>query len=124
MTQYEAAMARIKERFLARSREDLVQFRAFLRDRSVVRSEVARLAHRLAGSAGIFGFKTLSALAKSVDGELLQETPEVPESFPRLVDALESLLAAEACSSDGTVSESLGPQSNTAAPSPHERHQR
>jgi HPt (histidine-containing phosphotransfer) domain-containing protein len=65
------AIARLSERFLARAADDLRDLRLWAAEPPQHADELRRLAHRLAGGAGTFGFQHLSALAGAAEDALL-----------------------------------------------------
>ena len=58
-----------------------------------VRAAAAREAHMLAGSAGTFGFRRASELARELEGQLEGDAPLDPAGLPRMADAAGELNA-------------------------------
>ncbi|MBI1686844.1 Hpt domain-containing protein [Caulobacter hibisci] len=80
-------LAPLRAKFLARVTEDLARLRApetSTKDRHFV-------VHRLAGSAGIFGYAQVTDLARDLDDLLLDQGHAPPEAFAPLIAALEGL---------------------------------
>jgi HPt (histidine-containing phosphotransfer) domain-containing protein len=83
-------LAALRDKFRARSADDLTRLRMLIQG-DLSSTELRHLAHSLAGSAGTFGFPTLSAAAASVDDDYaLGRTPD-RSSFDRLERELEQL---------------------------------
>lgn len=80
-------LAPLRARFLERVQADL----EILRRPSADPVETARLVHRLAGSAGIFGFSEVSRLAAIVDDEFHAGGAPSEPALADLVAALEAL---------------------------------
>jgi HPt (histidine-containing phosphotransfer) domain-containing protein len=74
----------LRQRFLARCRQDLEAIRAE-RDPARLRLVV----HRLSGAAGTFGYPDLSALAGEVDDVLVEGGRPTPEIIAQLVSEIE-----------------------------------
>jgi HPt (histidine-containing phosphotransfer) domain-containing protein len=84
MTGAEDRMARLKHRFVERSRGDREALvKAF---GGVDREELRRLAHSLSGAGGIFGFEAISQCAARLEHGIDREEP--PERLRELLDAL------------------------------------
>jgi HPt (histidine-containing phosphotransfer) domain-containing protein len=92
MSEFEATMEALKQRFIARCAEDLVQLQAY-QDGAQSNAEALRaIVHRMAGSAGIFGFANVSALAATLDSRLTDAGDAT--MLPELVASLEPLVRA------------------------------
>ena len=61
-------LAALRDKFRARTAQDLVQFKALIRGELTSR-ELRHLVHSLAGAAGTFGFPALSEAAALVDDD-------------------------------------------------------
>ena len=90
MSSFDATMETLKARFVARAAEDRDRLRSCQDTRS---PELRSLVHRLAGSAGLFGFSTISTLAATVDAQLAQGGDG--ETLPELLAALDTLVARD-----------------------------
>jgi HPt (histidine-containing phosphotransfer) domain-containing protein len=86
MTSFDAKMEPLRQRFVARSRQDLSQLLAHQSDCPLAPVDLRALVHRLAGSAGLFGYPAISALACDVETELLQGGEAA--TLPQLICAL------------------------------------
>jgi HPt (histidine-containing phosphotransfer) domain-containing protein len=80
------ALAPLRAKFLARAADDLTT----LKDAGVDHETLKHLAHRFAGSAGMFGFHEVSRLAAVVD-DALQDGEANPADLAALIAAVESL---------------------------------
>ena len=78
-------MAALRARFLERLAEDLAAFR------EAAPGIVGPLAHRLAGSAGIFGFDELTRLAQTVDDQWRDDAID-PDALSALIAEGERVL--------------------------------
>ncbi len=85
-------LAPLRERFRARSAEDLVRLRALLDSEDT--DELRRLAHSIAGAAGTFGFPTLSRAAAIIDDAFVAGHTPGQASFDRLEQELEAVANA------------------------------
>ncbi|MBA3669161.1 MAG: Hpt domain-containing protein [Sphingomonas sp.] len=65
MSDFDDRMAQLRARFVFRAQCERTQFEAAMQ--SLDRVEMKRLAHGLAGSAGVFGFHTISLDAQAVE---------------------------------------------------------
>lgn len=93
MSEFDARYAALRERFLARSVEDLGVIEAALKaPHEADREELRRTVHRLAGAAGTFGFADLSRIAGEADDALMVELADVDGELRRLVEALRAVL--------------------------------
>ncbi len=90
MSELDAVMAPLRQRFVARAGEDLAKLRAHLAGDALSPESLRALVHRLAGSAGLFGFPAISALAGELDLRLAENGDAA--TLPGLVRALEELL--------------------------------
>ncbi len=77
-------MARLKHRFVERSRGDREALVNALRDDD--RQELRRLAHSLSGAGGIFGFAGISQCAAHLEQGIERGDP--PDRLGELLDAL------------------------------------
>lgn len=80
-------LASLRAKFLVRVGEDLALLRApgaTIKDRHYV-------VHRLAGSAGIFGYAQVTDLARDLDDLLIDQGDAPAEAFAPLIAALEGL---------------------------------
>jgi HPt (histidine-containing phosphotransfer) domain-containing protein len=91
MTALETSMAALRLRFIGRAREDLSQLRAYERHGAMNAEDLRALVHRLAGSAGLFGYPAISVLAGAVEDDLIETG--APASLPDLMHALENAIA-------------------------------
>lgn len=76
----------LRARFIARAADDLAALQKADADRGGV-------IHRLAGTAGVFGFGDLSALAAVVDDQLHAGQAVDADDWTRLMAALEAVAA-------------------------------
>lgn len=90
MNGFDAAMAELRVRFVARAAEDLRKLRDHQRGMPLSRRDLRALVHRIAGSAGLFGFAEISTLAGRVD-ERLVDRDDVAD-LSELVMALQALV--------------------------------
>jgi len=79
-------MAALRARFLARCADDLEALR-----RAGDPAEVRALIHRLAGSAGAFGFDHVSRKAGDIDDRLHAGEAVGPAELEPLIEALETI---------------------------------
>ena len=80
-------MAVLRTRFLQRSREDL----EVLRRPDLERHDLAVVAHRLSGAAGMFGFPEVSRLAARLDDQIHAGEPIEPAALKGLIAGLQAL---------------------------------
>lgn len=82
-------LAALRTRFVARAADDL----ATLRTLSAVDDgpQMQALTHRLAGTAGTFGFAEVSRLAGRVDEALHEGRAPPPETYAALLAALAAI---------------------------------
>jgi HPt (histidine-containing phosphotransfer) domain-containing protein len=81
------ALAPLRAKFLKRAAEDL----ATLKDAGVDGETLKYLVHRLAGSAGMFGYPEVSRLAAIVDDALQDGGGADPADLAALIAAVEVL---------------------------------
>jgi HPt (histidine-containing phosphotransfer) domain-containing protein len=91
MNSYDAAMAKLRVRFVARAAEDLIKLRGDQDGVPLERQDLHALVHRLAGSAGLFGFGEISRLAGEVDDRLADGGDAA--TLPKLLEALETVVS-------------------------------
>ncbi len=93
MTATDDPLAALRARFLERCRDDLAVLEGVLADpHGPQRSDLKFTVHRLSGTAGVFGFADLSALAAPIDECLHEALDPTPQSLEALADALRSIL--------------------------------
>jgi HPt (histidine-containing phosphotransfer) domain-containing protein len=80
----------LKQRFIERSRQDLVAIRA-ARDPAELRPVV----HRLSGAAGTFGYSHLSRLAGEVDDVLVEGGAPSEAEMARLIAEIERTVSPQ-----------------------------
>jgi HPt (histidine-containing phosphotransfer) domain-containing protein len=80
----------LKQRFIERSRQDLVVIRAE-RDPAKLRPVV----HRLSGAAGTFGYRELSRLAGEVDDVLVEGGAPSEAELARLIAEIERTVSPQ-----------------------------
>ncbi len=85
-------LAALRARFLDRCGEDLARLRAF-RETEPAPRELRAVIHRLAGTAGVFGYAQVSALALRLDDDLHADIPLDPAEVEALADLLTALTA-------------------------------
>lgn len=90
MSDFDTTMEALKQRFIARSMDDLISLRLHQRGQPLPPGSVRSIVHRMAGSAGMFGFVGLGVLAGTVDAQLAQTGDE--SALPQLLDLLEKSL--------------------------------
>ncbi len=93
MSEFNAAMDVLAKRFLVRCGDDLAALKDLLADSTRKQSEIRHIAHRMSGSAGIFGHHAIGVLAAQVDEDISEGRPVGPTTLPVLIEALTSLLA-------------------------------
>jgi len=93
MSDFGSAMDALAQRFLARCGEDLPKLRQCCENAAETRGDIRLIVHRMSGSAGLFGYEAIGALAAQVDEELSVECPADAPTLPALTEALEALLA-------------------------------
>jgi HPt (histidine-containing phosphotransfer) domain-containing protein len=94
MSEFNAAMDALAQRFLVRCGCDLAKLKELLADSSDRHTEIWYIVHRMSGSAGIFGFNEIGDLAGRIDGDLAAGQPVATTDLPGLIEALATLLAA------------------------------
>jgi HPt (histidine-containing phosphotransfer) domain-containing protein len=87
-------LAPLRERFRARSAEDLVRLQALLEAADA--RELRRLVHGIAGAAGTFGFPALSKAAIVIDDAYVSGLTPDTEDFDRLKRELEAVALPKA----------------------------
>jgi len=96
MTHLTTVLDDLKRRFAARAGSDLTRLRS-LQDDPERQEDLRLIVHRLAGSAGFFGYGAIGDLANEVDAQLADNVPT--KTLPALLQALEELvLAAQSAS--------------------------
>lgn len=75
MRSFEEKLAELRTCFVVRALEERVLFQAALD--TMHKPELRRLAHRLSGSAGTFGFAPISADAQAVEEAVDNNLPDV-----------------------------------------------
>ena len=90
MNSFDATMATLRARFVVRAVEDLDTLRAHRAGLLLSAQDFRALVHRLAGSAGLFGFDEISTLAGQVDDQLAGG--RYAATLPELVTALEAVV--------------------------------
>jgi len=91
MSDFDATMAALRERFVARCMTDCARLKAHLEGDILAPPELRRAVHRLAGAAGMFGYAELGAVAGDLDAKLAASND--PSGLPRLIEALAALNA-------------------------------
>jgi HPt (histidine-containing phosphotransfer) domain-containing protein len=91
MNGYDAAMAKLRVRFVARAAEDLLKLRGHQSSVPLARNDLHSLVHRLAGSAGLFGFTEISRLAGELDDRLADGGDAA--TLPDLLTVLEGIVS-------------------------------
>lgn len=80
-------LAPLRAKFLARVADDLVKLRAA----ETSTKDKHYIVHRLAGAAGVFGYRAITDLARDLDDLLLDHGEAAPEAYAKLIAALEEL---------------------------------
>lgn len=80
----------LRARFVERCRADLAVLKA-----APGEDELALTIHRLAGSAGSFGFPTISALAGDIDMRMRNGEARSTDQLEALIHALEDAIVSE-----------------------------
>lgn len=91
----------LRQRFCERCREDLEKLGSVPDPASAVENEeqkdlLIKVAHRISGSAGIFGFAQLSDAGNALESILIEPStnfPEVGRAYGNLVDALQEVVS-------------------------------
>jgi HPt (histidine-containing phosphotransfer) domain-containing protein len=91
LSEMSEAITRLSERFLARATDDLRDLKLWAADPTRHNDELRRLTHRLAGGAGTFGFRQLSALAGEAEDAILCGAPDLPARLARVMKELRRL---------------------------------
>jgi HPt (histidine-containing phosphotransfer) domain-containing protein len=90
LSSFDENYERLKQRFIARSRQDLAVIRVE-RDPAKLRPVV----HRLSGAAGTFGYHALSRLAGEVDDVLVMGGAPSEAELARLIAEIERTVSAQ-----------------------------
>ena len=90
MSGFDERYDQLKQRFVERSRQDLVVIRAE-RDAAKLRPVV----HRLSGAAGTFGYHELSRLAGQVDDVLVEGGAPSEAELARLIGEIERTVSRQ-----------------------------
>ena len=92
----DARLANIRRAFLARSAEQLQALEALASTRftEATRAEVTASVHRLAGSAGTFGFRAVSRVAGELEDALRAPETGLDDAARLLDDAMPNLALA------------------------------
>jgi HPt (histidine-containing phosphotransfer) domain-containing protein len=90
VSDFDATMEALRQRFIARCAADLVQLREHQDGFRLSPEALRTIVHRMAGSAGLFGFAEIGALAGKLDGSLA-DTGDAA-MLPELVASLEPLI--------------------------------
>lgn len=86
-------MDALRRRFRARALDEADQLeRALAADD---RLALERLAHSLAGTAGLFGYRRIGEAAAAVDGAFARHDPDAPDAAPALIRAIRSELRTD-----------------------------
>jgi HPt (histidine-containing phosphotransfer) domain-containing protein len=91
LSEIDDALARLRERFIARCEGDLADLRRWTADPANAPDDLVRLVHRIAGAAGTFGFADLSDRAKAAEDALVTGAPGREAELARLIEALQPL---------------------------------
>jgi HPt (histidine-containing phosphotransfer) domain-containing protein len=94
MSDLGATMDALAQRFLARCAEDLPKLQRYSTRSGDGLADVRFIVHRMAGSAGLFGYSAIGGLAARADEELSAACSIEMPTLRALTDALEALLAA------------------------------
>ena len=92
MSERDSAMAGLEQRFIARCADDLPFLEANLAGTIKDENGVQLVAHKMAGSAGLFGHAALGELATQLDDELAAKSLGPSTTLSQLVAALRTLL--------------------------------
>lgn len=85
-------LAALRDKFRARTAQDLVQFRALIQGELTSR-ELRHLVHSLAGAAGTFGFPALSEAAGAIDDDYAAGRVPRQSALEQLEHELEAVAA-------------------------------
>ncbi|HEY1837016.1 MAG TPA: Hpt domain-containing protein [Rhizomicrobium sp.] len=91
MTALQSSMEALRLRFIARAGDDLLQLRTQAQKGAMTAEDLRALVHRLAGSAGLFGYPAISVLASAVEDDVIETG--MSASLPDLMLALENVIA-------------------------------
>ena len=89
MNYFDERMLALREKFVERARQESTVLGA---GHALNSSELLAIAHRLSGSAGMFGFRQLSDCAEAVEEAVRRD--ETSELLQRLIDDLRAQIAA------------------------------
>lgn len=89
MSEIDDALARLRQRFVARCADDLAELRR--RSGAAPDDDLVRLVHRIAGAAGTFGFADLSDRAKAAEDALVTGDAGREAALAALIEALQRL---------------------------------
>jgi HPt (histidine-containing phosphotransfer) domain-containing protein len=90
LTSFDEKYEQLKQRFIERSRQDLVVIRAE-RDPARLRPVV----HRLSGAAGTFGYQELSRVAGEVDDVMVEGGAPSETELARLIGEIERTVSPQ-----------------------------
>lgn len=76
----------LRRRFRARALEEADQLQAALATND--RAALERVAHGLAGTAGLFGYRAIGEAAAAVDAAFARSDPDAPDAAPALIEAI------------------------------------
>lgn len=79
-------MEALRRRFCARALDEADQLETALAAND--RAAVERLAHSLAGTAGLFGYKEIGEAARAVDGAFARGDADASDAAPALIAAI------------------------------------
>ncbi len=91
MSGIEDRLSLLRARFLERARSDAEALAAALQSGDI--ATISRLAHGIAGNAGLFGFPDVSAEASSLEYAIEEAEPMWPDRTRALVTSLRALSA-------------------------------
>ena len=91
MSDFDSTMAALAQRFLQRCADELPRLRQYLAT-GVDDDGIRLVVHRMAGSAGMFGYVRLGELATRLDDEMAVTLARTSPALPGLVATLEALL--------------------------------
>ena len=93
-------MDALAQHFLARCAEDLPKLLQCSSESGDDHTDVRMIVHRMAGSAGLFGYSAIGLLAAQVDEEMSAASPVRAPTLPALTDAIEAVLTPERLGSE------------------------
>lgn len=79
-------MEALRTRFRTRALDEADQLETALAGDD--RATLERLAHSLAGTAGLFGYRAIGEAAAAVDGAFARGDPDAPQAAPALIEAI------------------------------------